>query len=74
MARMGGEAYATIGAEIRGGVVEAGSMELVAPDEAALERYREMALQTHEWWIENTPNGRAVYDAALEEIARIRGS
>lgn len=74
MAEMGGAAYRDVGAEIKSAVLAEDKMAVDQPDPETMERYREQALETHRWWIENTPNGQAVYDAALEEIAKIRGS
>jgi TRAP-type C4-dicarboxylate transport system substrate-binding protein len=73
MAEMGAEAYRAAGEEIVDGVREEGRVRLDAPDEAALSAYGERARAVHDWWIEQTPNGRAVYDAAQAALAQIRG-
>lgn len=74
IARAGGEAYEEIGAEIREEIAAEGRIEVVEPDAAALERYRAEAQPVYDWWIETTPNGRAVWDAVQEELAAVRGS
>lgn len=72
MARSGGQAYKDVGAEIRADVAAQGRIELLTPDEADIERYRAMAEPVYARWIAETPNGRAVLDAAIEEIAAYR--
>ena len=73
MAEMGGKAYTDIGASIRGEVEAEGRIEIVTPDDASYARYEEMAKPVHEAWIAATPNGQAVYDAAVKLLAEMRG-
>lgn len=72
MAEMGGTAYSDIGASIRGDVETEGRIEVVTPDEASLARYEAAAKPVHEAWIKATPNGQAVYDAAVKLLAEMR--
>ncbi|MFY9210538.1 MAG: TRAP transporter substrate-binding protein [Aestuariivita sp.] len=73
MAEMGGGAYTDIGNTIREGVIAEGRIEIVTPDEAAMAKYVEQAKAVHEAWIAQTPNGQAVYDAAVKLLADMRG-
>ena len=73
MAEAGGNAYTEIGATIRGDVETEGRIEVVTPDEATLARYTEQAKSVHDAWIAETPNGQAVYDAAVKLLADYRG-
>jgi TRAP-type C4-dicarboxylate transport system substrate-binding protein len=72
MAEMGAQAYRAAGEEIVAGVAEEDRVRLDAPDAAAMEGYAERAQAVHDWWIEQTPNGRAVYDAARAALDEIR--
>jgi TRAP-type C4-dicarboxylate transport system substrate-binding protein len=73
MAEMGGGAYSGIGATIRGDVEAEGRIEVITPDEATLARYADAAKPVHDAWIAATPNGQAVYDAAVKLLAEYRG-
>lgn len=74
MAEMGGKAYTDVGASIRTDVEAEGRIEMIVPDEATLEKYAEAAKPVHAAWIEATPNGQAVYDAAVKLLAEMRGA
>ena len=43
MATNAGRAYSAVGEEIRKSVVDSGKIEIVEPDDAAMEKYRQMA-------------------------------
>ena len=73
MANIGGGAYTEIGQQIRDGVKEEGRIEIVTPDDAAIATYAEKADAVHQDWIKNTPNGQAVYDAAVKLLKELRG-
>lgn len=73
MAETGGGAYSDIGNTIREDVIAEGRIEIVTPDEATIASYAERAKAVHEAWIAETPNGQAVYDAAVELLAEMRG-
>jgi TRAP-type C4-dicarboxylate transport system substrate-binding protein len=72
MADAGGAAYTEVGQSIRDDVIAEGRIEIVEPDAAALDRYAEQAKAVHEEWIASTPNGQAVYDAAVKLLAEMR--
>ena len=74
MAEMGGGAYTDIGNTIREGVISEGRIEIVTPDDATVENYAEQAKAVHDAWIAETPNGQAVYDAAVKLLAEMRGA
>ncbi len=74
MAEMGGGAYTDIGEEIRAGVVEEGRIEIVEYSDDEIAKWAEMAQPVHQAWIEATPNGQAVYDAAVAALAEMRGA
>ena len=74
MAEMGGKAYTDVGASIRADVEAEGRIELIVPDEATLDGYAAAAEPVHAAWIEATPNGQAVYDAAVKLLAEMRGN
>jgi len=73
MAQAGGTAYSDIGNTIRGDVTDEGRIEIITPDDATLARYTEQAQSVHDAWIAETPNGQAVYDAAVKLLAEFRG-
>ncbi len=74
MAQMGGKAYTDIGEAIRKDVRDEGRIEVIAPDTATLEKYEQAAQSVHEDWIKATPNGQAVYDAAVKLLTEMRSS
>jgi TRAP-type C4-dicarboxylate transport system substrate-binding protein len=73
MAKSGGTAYTEIGQQIRDGVKEEGRVEMITPDDATIATYAEKADAVHQEWIKNTPNGEAVYDAAVKLLKEMRG-
>lgn len=73
MAKTGGTAYTEIGQQIRDGVKEEGRVEMITPDDATIATYAEKADAVHQEWIKNTPNGEAVYDAAVKLLKEMRG-
>jgi len=73
MAESGGGAYSEIGEEIRAAVQEEGRIEIVDPTAEELAPHAEAAKAVHEAWIAETPNGQAVYDAAVKLLAEMRG-
>lgn len=74
MAKAGGDAYTSIGEAIRGDVKSEGRIEIITPDAATVDAYAAKAKVVHEEWIANTPNGQAVYDAAVKLLAEMRGA
>jgi TRAP-type C4-dicarboxylate transport system substrate-binding protein len=74
MAETGGKAYTDIGEEIRGRVMEEGRIEMVTYSDEEIAQWAEQAQAVHQAWIEATPNGQAVYDAAVAALAEMRGS
>lgn len=72
MAELGGTAYTEVGEAIRNEVVAEGRIEVTEPDAETLARYEEAAKPVHEAWIAETPNGQAVYDAAVALLADMR--
>ncbi|MCE8009168.1 TRAP transporter substrate-binding protein [Aestuariivita sp.] len=74
MAQAGGGAYSDIGNAIRDDVIAEGRIEIVTPDDATIDAYAEQAKVVHEAWIAETPNGQAVYDAAVTLLAEMRGA
>jgi TRAP-type C4-dicarboxylate transport system substrate-binding protein len=73
MARSGGGAYTEVGEEIRAGVIAEGRIEIITPSAEDLAPYAEAAKAVHAAWIAETPNGQAVYDAAVKLLAEMRG-
>lgn len=73
MAQMGADAYRDTGARIAAGVKEEGRVAFDGPNDAGAADYAERAQAVHDWWIARTPNGQAVYDAALKALAEVRG-
>lgn len=74
MAVKGGEAYTQAGEKIRKNVEAEGRIEVVVPDAAVIDKYAEAAKPVHDKWIAETPNGQAVYDAAVSLLAEMRKS
>lgn len=74
MAEMGGKAYTDIGNEIRAEVIEEGRIEIIDYSDEDLARWGDAAKAVHEAWIAETPNGQAVYDAAVAALAEYRGN
>ena len=72
MAEAGGGAYTDVGASIRADVEAEGRIEIIVPDEATLDGYAKAAKPVHDAWIAATPNGQAVYDAAVKLLAEMR--
>lgn len=73
MAEVGGAAYSGVGQEIRNDVAAEGRIEIIEYPEETLAAWEEAAEPVHEAWIAETPNGQAVYDAAVELLAAYRG-
>ncbi len=74
MAEMGGGAYTAVGEDIRAGIVDEGRIEIVEYSDDQLAQWAEAAEGVHQAWIEATPNGQAVYDAAVAALAEMRGA
>lgn len=72
MAKMGGGAYTDVGSRIRSDVEAEGRIEIITPDEATLTKYEQAAKPVHDAWVAATPNGQAVYDAAVKLLADMR--
>ncbi len=73
MARIGGAAYDSITAKIRGGQIKKGRIKFVEAGADLIKRYERDSAAVHEWWINKTKNGRAVFDAYKKAIAEVRG-
>lgn len=74
MAETGGAAYTSAGEAVRAEVESEGRIEVVIPDDATIASYEAAAKPVHEAWIAETPNGQAVYDAAVKLLAEMRGT
>ena len=74
MAEMGGGAYTAIGEEIRASVLDEGRIGIINYSDAQLAKWREAAQSVHKAWIDETPRGQAVYDAAVAALSQMRGS
>ena len=74
MAEMGGGAYTAIGEEIRASVLDEGRIEIINYSDAQLAKWSEAAQSVHKAWIDETPRGQAVYDAAVAALSQMRGS
>lgn len=72
-AEAGGEAYASAGAAIREEVKAEGRIAIMELSDEELAKYEEAAKPIHDEWIASTPNGQAVYDAAVKLLADMRG-
>jgi TRAP-type C4-dicarboxylate transport system substrate-binding protein len=73
MAMTGGGAYTEIGQSIRDDVTAEGRIDITVPDAATVDAYAAQAQTVHDAWIAETPNGQAVYDAAVTLLAKFRG-
>jgi TRAP-type C4-dicarboxylate transport system substrate-binding protein len=73
MAQTGGKAYTEVGEAIRDKAKKDGKPSLLVPTKAQIEDYQKQAQPIYDWWIKKTPNGQAVYDAAIEELKKLRG-
>lgn len=73
MARMGGAAYDSITAKIRQGQIEKGRIKFVEANAELVKRYERDSAAVHEWWINKTKNGSAVFEAYKKVIAEERG-
>lgn len=73
MAGTGAAAYTDVGEAIVESVKADGSLNLLTPSEAETASYDERTKVVHQWWIDRTPNGQAVYDEAKRLLAEIRG-
>ena len=72
MAKAGGAAYTEIGQQIRDGAGEEGRLEMITPDEETIAAYAEQAQAVHQAWIDNTTNGKTIYDAAVQLLEDMR--
>lgn len=73
MAETGGGAYTAVGEEIRADIEAEGRIEMIEPDADTLAGYAAAAEAVHTAWIAETPNGQAVYDAAVALLEEMRG-
>lgn len=73
MARMGGAAYDSITVKIRQGQIEKGRIKFVEANAELVKRYERDSAAVHEWWINKTKNGSAVFEAYKKVIAEERG-
>ena len=73
MARIGGAAYDSVTATIRKGQIEKGRIKFVEAGADLIKRYERDSTAIHEWWINKTKNGRAVFEAYKKAIAEVRG-
>lgn len=72
--RVGGSAYTQAGSEIRNQLQAAGRLDIRSPARHERLALTQRTKPVHDWWIEKTPNGRAVYDAAIAKLKQLRGS
>lgn len=72
MAQMGADGYRATGAAIVADVKAEGRVVFDGPSTPQLDAYGAKAQAVHQWWIARTPNGQAVYDAALAALAELR--
>jgi len=73
MAKAGGDAYTELGSSIRDDVKTEGRIEMIEPSKEQLADYAARTQAVHEAWIAETPNGQAVYDAAVKLLKEMRG-
>ncbi len=73
MARMGGAAYDAATKKIRDGQIKKGRIKFVEADAALMKRYERDSKAIHEWWINKTKNGRAVFDLYNKTLKDLRG-
>jgi TRAP-type C4-dicarboxylate transport system substrate-binding protein len=73
MARIGGAAYDSVTTKIREGQIKDGRIKFVEADAELTKRYQRDSAAVHEWWINKTKNGRAVFEAYKKAIAEVRG-
>lgn len=74
MAESGGAAYSEIGEEIRNDIKAEGRIEMLEPTPEQLADYATRSKAVHDAWIAETPNGQAVYDAAISLLKDMRGA
>jgi TRAP-type C4-dicarboxylate transport system substrate-binding protein len=65
-------AYAKAGVDIRKEVKEAGKHTMINFSEADLARYENQAKEVWEWWADQTPGNRKVFDAAVKLLEEMR--
>ena len=74
MAEQGAAAYTSAGAAVEDAARTEGRLEFKAPGDAEYADYEARVQEVHDWWIEKTPNGAAVYDAAKAALAELRAA
>ena len=72
MAKMGGGAYTAVGEEIRAGIIDEGRIEIVEYSDQEIAQWATAAKSVHQPWIDATPNGQVVYDAAVLALSEMR--
>ena len=72
MAKMGGGAYTAVGEEIRAGIIDEGRIEIVEYSDQEIAQWATAAKSVHQAWIDATPNGQVVYDAAVLALSEMR--
>ncbi len=73
MARAGGKNYGAASDGIQTKNKQALKIAIYVPNQAELAKVKAAAqAKVHQWWIQKTPNGQAIYDKAKEIIAAVR--
>ena len=72
MAKMGGGAYTAVGEEIRASIIDEGRIEIVKYSDQQIDQLAKAAKSVHQAWIDATPNGQVVYNAAVAALSEMR--
>ena len=73
MAKSGGGAYKELAESIHQAEVKAGRIVISQPNPERMKAFAKRSEQVHQWWIEKTEGGRAVYDAVRAALKDLRG-
>lgn len=73
LARKAGDAYESVGGEIRQSVEKDGKIQLVELNAQTKARYAEQAQAVHKWWMAKAPNGEKIYAETQALLRKVRG-
>lgn len=72
MAQAGARAYTSAGEKVEQEARGQGRIGFAAPTQAQIDSYQDRIKAIHDWWIDQAPNGKAVYGATLAALAELR--
>lgn len=73
MAETGAGAYTAAGEKVVAAQKEEGRLDILTPDAEKMAAHEETTRAVHQWWIERTENGQAIYDQTLAILGELRG-